>query len=290
MKPTLLILAAGMGSRYGGLKQLDKLGPHGETIMDYSVRDAIAAGFGEVVFVIRRNMEQDFKDAIMSKYEKLVRVSYVFQELDTLPAPYKVNPERTKPYGTAHAILAAKDAIKTPFAVINADDFYGKDAFATLAKFFGNLTPADNDKFAMVGYQLAKTLSANGSVSRGVCKVDTDHNLVSINEMTKIARTDGIIRNNNEDGTTTDLVEETIVSMNFWGFTPKFFDHLETLFCQFLEKNNDNPKSEFQIPTVVNYFLNSGTVSIKVLVSSAEWFGVTYKEDRPIVVERLKNL
>ena len=258
--------------------------------MDYSVRDAIAAGFGEVVFVIRRNMEQDFKEAIMSKYEKLVKVSYVFQELDTLPAPYKVNPERTKPYGTAHAILAAKDAIKTPFAVINADDFYGKDAFATLAKFFGNLTPADNDKFAMVGYQLAKTLSANGSVSRGVCQVDSDHNLVSITEMTKIARAEGVIRNSNEDGTTTDLAEETIVSMNFWGFTPKFFDHLENLFCQFLEKNNDNPKSEFQIPTVVNYFLNSGTVSIKVLVSSAEWFGVTYKEDRPIVVERLKNI
>ncbi|MBP5711026.1 MAG: NTP transferase domain-containing protein [Bacteroidales bacterium] len=290
MKTTLLILAAGMGSRYGGLKQLDKLGPHGETIMDYSVRDAIAAGFSEIVFVIRRNMEADFKEAIMAKYQKLVKVNYVFQELDTLPAPFKANPERTKPYGTAHAILSAKNAITTPFAVINADDFYGADAFATLSKFFGQLSPTDTDKFAMVGYQLPKTLSENGSVSRGVCSVDNEHNLVSITEMTKIERINGVICNKNEDGSYTNLPDNTIVSMNFWGFTPKFFDQLENLFCQFLEKNNDNPKSEFQIPTVVNHFLTTGSASIKVLVSSAEWFGVTYKEDRPIVVERLKHI
>ena len=290
MKPTLLILAAGMGSRYGGLKQLDKLGPNGETIMDYSVRDAITAGFGEVVFVIRRSMEQDFKEAILSKYEKLVKVNYVFQETDTLPAPFKANPERTKPYGTAHAILSAKGAIKTPFAVINADDFYGADAFATLARFFSSLTADDTDKFAMVGYRLANTLSDNGTVSRGVCTVDENHNLAVIKEMTKIERINGQINNHNDDGSLTPLDDSTIVSMNFWGFTPIFFNHLDELFKQFLEANNDNPKSEFQIPTVVNHFLNSGQASIKVLVSSAEWFGVTYKEDREIVVARLRDL
>ena len=291
MKPTLLILAAGMGSRYGGLKQLDQLGPHGETIMDYSVRDALAAGFGEVVFVIRRNMEADFREAILKKYEKLIKVNYVFQELDTLPAGFQVNPERQKPYGTAHAILAAKDAIHTPFAVINADDFYGASAFKTIAGFFDTLSDQASDStFAMVGYRLANTLSEHGSVSRGVCRVNRAKSLVSITEMTKIERLNGQIQNTSADGAVTPLSENDIVSMNFWGFTPLFFNHLDELFVEFLQKNNDNPKSEFQIPTVVNHFLQSGTVDIKVLDCDAKWFGVTYKEDRPLVVEKLKEL
>lgn len=289
MKPILLVLAAGMGSRYGGLKQLDQLGPRGETIMDYSVAYAIEAGYGKVVFVIRKNMEADFREHILSKYIERIPVEYVFQELDVLPEGFSVNPERVKPYGTAHAILVAKNAVKEPFTVINADDFYGKDAFVVMSEFLQKPQDGDAPEFAMVGYRLANTLSENGSVSRGVCVPDSDGFLQSITEMTHIEKVDGLIQNVAETGNT-PLEPATPVSMNFWGFTPLFFEKLDEMFCQFLKENNANPKSEFQIPTVINYFLQSKAARIRILKSDAQWFGVTYQADRASVVEKLKNL
>jgi len=288
--PTLLILAAGMGSRYGGLKQLDPLGPNGETIMDYSVKYAIEAGYGKVVFVIRRSMEEDFREHILSRYIDRIPVEYVFQELDVLPTGFSVNPERVKPYGTAHAILVAKNTVKEPFTVINADDFYGKDAFMVMAEFLKKEQPAGTPRFAMVGYKLANTLSENGTVSRGVCTANERGELVKIQEMTQIGRDGDAIRNTAPDGTETLLNADTPVSMNFWGFTPLFFEKLDEQFVEFLTAQNDNPKSEFQIPTVINYFLQSGKACIEILKSDAKWFGVTYKEDRPYVVERLAEL
>ena len=288
--PTLLILAAGMGSRYGGLKQLDPLGPNGETIMDYSVKYAIEAGYGKVVFVIRRSMEEDFCEHILSRYIDRIPVEYVFQELDVLPTGFSVNPERVKPYGTAHAILVAKNTVKEPFTVINADDFYGKDAFMVMAEFLKKEQPAGTPRFAMVGYKLANTLSENGTVSRGVCTANERGELVKIQEMTQIGRDGNTIKNTAPDGTETLLSADTPVSMNFWGFTPLFFEKLDEQFVEFLTAQNDNPKSEFQIPTVINYFLQSGKARIEILKSDAKWFGVTYKEDRPYVVERLAQL
>ena len=290
MKPTLLVLAAGMGSRYGGLKQLDGLGPHGETIMDYSVAYAIEAGYGKVVFVIRKSMEADFCKHILSKYKDRIPVEYVFQELDVLPAGFAVNPERVKPYGTAHAILVAKNAVKEPFTVINADDFYGRDAFMVMSKFLQGEQDAARPCFAMVGYKLQNTLSENGSVSRGVCTANEKGQLVGIKEHTHIERKDGLIQNTSADGKVTVLQGDTPVSMNFWGFTPLFFEKLDAMFCQFLKENNDNPKSEFQIPTVINYFLQSKAADIVILKSDAQWFGVTYQADREYVVQRLKEI
>ena len=288
--PTLLILAAGMGSRYGGLKQLDPLGPNGETIMDYSVKYAIEAGYGKIVFVIRRSMEVDFREHILSRYINRIPVEYVFQELDVLPTGFSVNPERVKPYGTAHAILVAKNTVKEPFTVINADDFYGKDAFMVMAEFLKKEQAAGTPHFAMVGYKLANTLSENGTVSRGVCTANERGELVKIQEMTQIGRDGNTIKNTAPDGTETLLSADTPVSMNFWGFTPLFFEKLDEQFVEFLTAQNDNPKSEFQIPTVINYFLQSGKARIEILKSDAKWFGVTYKEDRPYVVERLAQL
>ena len=288
--PTLLILAAGMGSRYGGLKQLDPLGPNGETIMDYSVKYAIEAGYGKIVFVIRRSMEADFREHILSRYIDRIPVEYVFQELDVLPTGFSVNPERVKPYGTAHAILVAKNTVKEPFTVINADDFYGKDAFMVMAEFLKKEQAAGTPHFAMVGYKLANTLSENGTVSRGVCTANERGELVKIQEMTQIGRDGNTIKNTAPDGTETLLSADTPVSMNFWGYTPLFFEKLDEQFVEFLTAQNDNPKSEFQIPTVINYFLQSGKARIEILKSDAKWFGVTYKEDRPYVVERLAQL
>jgi choline kinase len=290
MKPTLLILAAGMGSRYGGLKQLDQLGPHGETIMDYSVNDAMAAGFGKVVFVIRKHMEEDFKRYILSKYEHKIAVDYVFQELDMLPDGITLNPDRVKPYGTGHAVLVAKDAIKEPFAVINADDFYGRDAFMTMGRFLMKEENMASHHYAMVGYQLNKTLSEFGTVSRGICETNDRHELTAITEMTKIRRYDDGIKNVADNGEVTLLGETTPVSMNFWGFMPNIFNLMEKMFVDFMKENNDNPKSEFFIPLVVNYLISSKTATIQVLESDAEWFGVTYQEDRPSVVEKLKSV
>ena len=290
MSYTLLILAAGMGSRYGGLKQLDNLGPHGETIMDYSVADAVAAGFDRVVFVIRRSMKDDFEKIILSKYQNKVKVDYVFQELDVLPKGFIPNPEREKPYGTAHAILSAKGKINESFAVINADDFYGKDAYLALGRFFEKIPESHNPQFSMVGYQLHKTLSENGTVSRGVCTTDANGYLLSIHENTHIQCTANEIKNCPPDEIATLLDEHLPVSMNCWGFTPDIFRFLEEQFIDFLKQNRDNLKAEYTIPAVINHLLMTKEASIKVLNSNAEWFGVTYQEDRELVVEKLKKL
>lgn len=289
MKPTLLVLAAGMGSRYGGLKQLDQMGPNGETIMDYSVRYALESGFGKVVFVIRRVMETDFRQYVLPRYTDKIAVEYVFQELDMLPEGFSVNPDRQKPYGTAHAILVAKEAVKEPFTVINADDFYGREAFQVMADFLTNEAETVPPTYAMVGYRLDKTLSENGTVSRGVCSTDDNGYLLTIVENHKVGYTENGIENI-EEGLYGKYRGDEPVSMNFWGFSPNFFDCLNGLFIDFLQENQQDIKSEFPIPNVISYLMNRGKARIKVLHSNAEWFGVTYKEDRPMVVEKLKSV
>lgn len=288
-KPTLLILAAGIGSRYGGLKQLDKVGPGGEAIIDYSIYDAIRAGFGKVVFVIRKSIEADFKAFIGNKLDGKIEVEYVFQELDKLPMGVSLNPLRQKPYGTGHAVLMAQDVIKENFAVINADDFYGRDAYETIARYFEQLNPESNDN-CMVGYNLKNTLSDHGYVSRGQCTSDKHGYLVDVVERTHIEKKGDQIFFQDEAGKEIELNENTLVSMNFWGFTPKYFKQLESRFLKFIRENNDNIKSEFFIPTVVNQIIEEGVGKTKVLESNAEWFGVTYQEDRPVVVDSIRKL
>jgi UTP-glucose-1-phosphate uridylyltransferase len=286
-KPTLLILAAGMGSRYGGLKQLDGVGPSGETIMEYSVYDAIRAGFGKVVFVIRESFAQDFSERFVDKLKGKIDTELVYQELNKVPAGITFPADRVKPWGTGHAIWVAKDAVKEPFAVINADDFYGKEAYEVTARFL--TSQANATTYAMCGYQLSKTLSDFGTVSRGVCSTNADGNLITVTERTAIARQGNTIVY--KDGETTSHLSETdIVSMNFWGFHPSLFQHLEEKFIAFAQKNAQNIKSEFYIPFVVDDLMKEGKVTTKVLTSSAEWFGVTYQEDRPATVEKLAAL
>ena len=285
---TLLILAAGMGSRYGGLKQLAHLGPNGETIMDYSIDDAITAGFSKAVFVIRKSMLEDFNLQILSKYKHKIQCECVFQELETLPEGFEKHPEREKPYGTAHAILMAKDTIKEPFAVINADDFYSRKAFVAMANFLQQTQSDEKPVFAMIGYPLKNTLSKYGTVARGVCQVNENSELISITEMKRIQKEGNIIFNIDEK-IRAMLTGEEPVSMNFWGFTPYFFTCLHHLFIDFLIKNNHNPKSEFPIPDVINHFINNNLAKIKIIFCDAEWFGVTYQEDKEWVMERLAN-
>ncbi len=289
-KPTLLVLAAGMGSRYGSLKQIDPVGPSGETIIDYSIYDAKRAGFGKVVFIIRKSFEQDFKDIFISKLQPHIPVEYVFQELDKVPAGITFSPERTKPWGTAHAILMAKDVIHEPFAVINGDDFYGADALKTMADHLNSLTEATQTLYSLVGYQVGNTMSENGTVSRGVCQADVQGNLVSVTERTNIQYTDGGIAFQETDGTFVFLDPETLVSMNFWGFTPEYFRQTESMFIDFIKANGDSPKAEFYIPSAIDKLINSSQARVKVLKSDAKWFGVTYKEDKPLVIEKLSQL
>ncbi len=288
MKPTLLIMAAGMGSRYGALKQLDGIGPNNETILDYSIYDAKKAGFGKIVFVIRKSFEKAFREQIVSKVEKHIKCECVFQELDCLPKGYSLPEGREKPWGTAHAILVAKDVINEPFAAINADDFYSYDAFDVMYKFLSKLEN-NSTEFSMVGYKLANTLSESGSVSRGVCKVDDNNNLVSIQEHTKITKVNNTIEDLDSKDKTIFNGDE-IVSMNFWGFTPIFFDFIDKSFIEFLETRINEPKSELYIPSVVFENLKAKKCDVKVLESSASWFGVTYKEDKELVVNKLNNL
>lgn len=290
MKPTLLVLAAGMGSRYGSLKQIDPVGPSGETIIDYSIYDAIRAGFGKVVFIIRKSFEQDFKDIFISKLQPYIQVEYVFQEIDKIPEGLTISPERTKPWGTAHAILMAKDVINEPFAVINGDDFYGADAFRTMSDYLSSLTADQQTQYSLVGYQVGNTMSEHGSVSRGVCKADEDEHLVSVTERTNIQYTRGGIAYQETDGTFVFLNPETLVSMNFWGFTPQYFRQTEPMFRDFVRDNSDSLKAEFFIPFAIDNLVNSSTASVTVLLSNAKWFGVTYKEDKPIVIEKLAQL
>ena len=290
MKPTLFVLAAGMGSRYGGLKQLDGLGPNGETIMDYSIFDAIRGGFGKIVFVIRRDFEQDFRDKVLSKYEGHIPTELVFQAIDDLPEGFTCPADRAKPWGTNHAVLMGKDVIKEPFAVINADDFYSRDAFAVMGKWLNELPEGSTGKYSMVGFRICNTLSENGTVARGVCGKNEAGMLTDVVERTEIMRVDGTICYKDENGEWQPVGEETPVSMNFWGFTPDYFNYSEAQFVDFLKENIDKPKSEFFIPLVVDTLINSGKATCEVLDTTAKWFGVTYAADRPGTVEKIQAL
>lgn len=289
MKPTLFVLAAGMGSRYGGLKQLDGLGPHGETIMDYSIYDAIRSGFGKVVFVIRKDFEQDFKEIILSKYEGHIPVATVFQSIDALPEGFACPAERTKPWGTNHAVLMGKGVINEPFAVINADDFYGRNTFEVMAQELMRERTRKGD-YCMVAFHVGNTMSESGTVSRGVCG-QKDGYLDTVVERTAIGYNEaGEIVFTDENGVVQHLDPSTLVSMNMWGFTPDYFDYSEEYFVEFLKENMEKPKSEYFIPMVVNKMIQNGTGTVKVLDTTSKWFGVTYAEDRPFVVEKLAAL
>ena len=290
MKPTLFVLAAGMGSRYGGLKQLDGLGPNGETIMDYSIFDAIRGGFGKIVFVIRRDFEQDFRDKVLSKYEGHIPTELVFQAIDDLPEGFTCPADRSKPWGTNHAVLMGKSVINEPFAVINADDFYGRDAFAVMGKWLSELPEGSEGKYSMVGFRVCNTLSENGTVARGGCAKDENEMLTAVVERTEIMRVDGVISYKDENGEWQPVGEETPVSMNFWGFTPDYFKYSEAQFVDFLKENIEKPKSEFFIPLVVDTLINSGKATCEVLDTTAKWFGVTYAADRPGTVEKIQSL
>ena len=292
MKPTLFLLAAGMGSRYGGLKQLDKLGPHGETFMDYSIYDAINAGFGKLVFVIRKDFEEDFRNIVLSKYEGHIPCELVFQALDALPEGFTCPAERSKPWGTHHAVMMGKDVIKEPFAVLNCDDFYDRDAFQVMGKWLSELPEGSTGKYAMVGFRVGNTLSESGTVSRGVCENDENHHLTSVVERTKIQRFDGVVKYLDDDDNWVAIPDTTPVSMNFWGFTPDYFAHSEEYFKTFLSdpKNMENLKSEFFIPLMVDKLIKDGTATCEVLDTTSKWFGVTYPEDRPEVVAKFQKL
>jgi len=290
MQPTLVILAAGMGSRYGGLKQVDKLGPGGETIIDYSVFDAMRAGFGKVVFVIRKSIEKDFLEVFADRFLKKVPYEIVFQELDMLPEGFTCPPERKKPWGTAHAIWVARNAVKEPFVVINADDFYGRQAYETLADFISKNPEQTTENYAICGYRLDKTLSEHGTVSRGICKVDADGYLSSVDEQFNIERlSDGTIVSHNNDKPVT-LDADTLVSMNFWAFNPTLFQIIEEKFKAFLPKQINEPKSEIFTPTLIDELINEGVAKVKMLQSDAKWFGVTYADDKQMVLDNLKAL
>ncbi len=287
MKPNLMILAAGMGSRYGGLKQVDGVGPSNEAIIEYSVYDAIRAGFGKVIFVIRKSIEADFKEKFKGKFEGKIEVVYAFQEMDSCTEGVENVPERTKPWGTSHAVLAAEDQVDAPFAVINADDYYGVEAFRQIADFLTN--EARSDHYGMVGYILNNTLSDNGSVSRGVCATDEHDYLSSVTERTKIEKKESIIYFEDEQGSHS-LAENTVVSMNFFGFHPSIFKPLRTQFHAFIAANRDKPKGEFFIPLTVDALIKSGEITMKVLTSNDKWYGVTYQEDKPVVQEAFQRL
>jgi NDP-sugar pyrophosphorylase family protein len=288
MKPTLLILAAGMASRYGSMKQVDGFGPNGETIIDYSIYDAIKAGFGKVSFIIREEFVDNFKAIFEPKLAGRVETDYVFQSYDLKPFGIDKEIERAKPWGTAHAVLAARNQVKEPFCVINADDFYGYDSFEKMAKFL--TTEVADDKYSLIGYQIDKTLSDYGSVSRGVCKVDDNGNMVEINERTQVYfKEDGSVVYE-EGGVEYPLPNDTRVSMNFWGFTPAVFDQSLEMFKKFVDANEDKPKSEFFIPLVADGLIKDGTASFKVIPTASKWFGVTYKEDKPIVQKCISDL
>ena len=287
MKPTLLILAAGLGSRYGGVKQIDKVGPSGESIIDYSVFDAIRAGFGKVVFVVNPNIINDFKAIYEPRLKGKIETCYVLQEIENIPDGIQFNPKRIKPWGTAHAVLVAKDEINEPFAVINADDFYGKEAYETIADFLVKKSN-QSSAYSMVGYKLENTLSDFGSVSRGVCEIENKL-LTDVTEHTNIVRKKEEIIFEDE-GRKVKIDKDTIVSMNFWGFTPDFFKQTEKEFKDFIVKNASQLKAEFYIPFMVNKIIKNKEATVEVLKSDAHWFGVTYKEDKPATIEKIKQL
>ena len=289
VKPTLYVLAAGMGSRYGGLKQLDGVGPSGETIMDYSIYDAIRGGFGKVVFVIRKDFEKDFREKIISKYTDHIPAEVVFQSIDDLPAGFTVPEGRVKPWGTNHAVMMGKRVIHEPFAVINADDFYGRHSFAVLGEALTGMCGKKND-YCMVGYRVGNTLSESGTVARGVCSTDENGYLTTVVERTAIERIDGKVSYKDDDGTWVSIDDNTPVSMNMWGFTPDYFQYSDEYFVEFLKENKDNLKIEFFIPLMVNKLIVDGTARVKVWDTTSKWFGVTYAEDREGVVKKIQAL
>lgn len=284
--PTLLVLAAGMGSRYGGMKQIDPIGPEGETLMDYSIFDARRAGFGKVVFVIRKEIEEPFRQTIGTRYDKRIHVEYVFQELGKLVPPHLIPAGRTKPWGTTHAILMASTVIREPFAVINADDFYGAGSFRALAH---NLQLGTQD-YSMVSFILRNTLSDFGSVARGICVVDNHGCLKKIVELKGIERMGGHAVNTDEEGLETQLTGDEVVSMNMWGFTPEIFPQLHDHFEEFLHEHASDPKAECYIPSTVNELIAAGEARVRVLPGGEAWFGVTYREDRPRAVSNIRRL
>ena len=288
MKPTLVIMAAGMGSRYGGLKQIDPVGPSGEIVLDYSIYDAIQAGFGKVVFIIRPEIEKDFREVVGDKLDGRIEAEYVFQRLEDLPEGFSVPEGRAKPWGTGHAVLSARPAVHEPFAVINADDFYGREAFMAIGKQLAGMA-ADSPDSCMVGYYIKNTLSPNGSVARGYCEVE-DGKLVSIQERFEIARgEDGVIRYV-ENGKQKEMADDDIVSMNLWGFSPRLFGFLERGFVDFLSRRGQEPKSEYLLPELIDQMIRDGDTAVTVLSSSERWMGVTYPEDKPQVQAGIREL
>ncbi len=286
MKPALIIMAAGMGSRYGGLKQMDPVGPNGECLLEYSIYDAIRAGFGKIVFVIRHDFETEFKEQVGRRFEDKIVVEYAFQTLENLPKGFAVPEGRTKPWGTGQAVLACRDLIHEPFVVQNADDFYGAEAYQVIANAFGSLA---KDESAMVGYRLRNTLSPHGSVSRGVCET-VDGYLSTVTERVSIATNEAGTIQYVEDGKSIDMTGDEICSMNFWGFQPCLFDTLEKKFIAFLEAKGQELKSEWYIPNIIQDAIDHGETRVKILSSDSQWFGVTYPEDRPSVVASLKSM
>ncbi len=291
VKPTLLILAAGLGSRYGGFKQLEPIGPQGEAIIDYSIFDAIKAGFGKVVFVIKKELEVNFRDNLLKRFENRIDTGYVFQELDMLPKGYDLPSSREKPWGTAHAIMVSEAAVNEPFTVINADDFYGYEAFRRMQMFLAEKSNNERE-YSMIGYKLGKTLSEHGTVSRGICSIDDNGYLKSVTEITKIRKdNDRIV--NFDNGKSFSLSGNSIVSMNMWGFTPVVFGQIKQRFSSFLDQNITNPKAEFFIPTLIDQLIREKEAKVKVLSCNAQWFGITYKEDKQAakdsILEMIKN-
>lgn len=287
MKPTLLILAAGMGSRYGGLKQLDKLGPNGEAIIDYSINDAIHAGFGKIVFVIRRHFAEDFKNIFEPKFDDKIKIEYVLQEYDAIPEGVKINPAREKPLGTGHAVWVAHKVINEPFGVINADDFYGRQAYVELAHFLNSISTYDH-KYCMIGYDIKNTLSDHGTVNRGICEADTNGNLTTIVERKDISENKGKI-SCVENGEEIIIKNDAVVSMNMFGFSASYFKYAEDFIIKFTNENYNNLKAEFYIPSLLDELIAKKEITLKVLNTSAKWFGVTYQEDKPIVMAKLKE-
>ena len=290
MKPTLLILAAGMGSRYGGLKQIDQVGPSGEAIIDYSIYDAIRAGFEKVTFIIRKNIEKEFREVFESKLKGKIETEFVFQELEMVPEGISFSPERVKPWGTAHAVWVARDYIREPFVVINADDFYGAGSYQTIADFLMQDDLVDSSKYSMVGYQVRHTLSDFGAVTRGVCESSDGEYMKAVVERTEIVKDGQQIYFNDEKEGKVSLTGDELVSMNFWGFTPTIFDHFEDAFTAFIRKNADKLKMELFIPKVINDLVAEKVASVRILPSRDQWFGVTYREDKPIAIENIRNL
>lgn len=286
MPLTLLVLAAGMGSRYGGLKQIDPVGPGGETLMDYSVYDAFRAGFDKLVFVIRRDIERPFKETVGRRFEQHLEVQYAYQELSQVPAGVNISPARQKPWGTGHALLAGASAVREPMAVINADDFYGAESFRVLAAHLLSGSPA----YAMVGFNLRNTLSEFGSVARGVCRLSPEHSLESVVELTRIEKDGTAAKYTDAAGQVHPLSGDETVSLNMWGFNPSIFPHLASEFREFLQQHGQDPKAEYYIPSVVNTLVTRGQAKVQVLPTPDSWLGITYREDRPRVIAGIQQL